>query len=156
LRLPERVSTQKPSAAHQDESFHTPHPPDVVVWPESAEISAILSYANQERLPVTPWSGGSSLEGNPIPVCGGILLALYNMNKILQIHEADQQVVVQPGVVYDALNARLARHGLVFPPAPGSADVATIGGMVGNNSSGMHAVRYGVTGLCAVAPGGAA
>jgi D-lactate dehydrogenase (cytochrome) len=145
---PERVSTQETVlAAHaQDESFHTPHPPDVVVWPESAEeISAILSYANRERLPVTPWSGGSSLEGNPIPVCGGILLALYNMNKILAIHEADLQVVVQPGVVYDALNARLARHGLVFPPAPGSADVATIGGMVGNNSSGMHAVRYGVT-----------
>jgi D-lactate dehydrogenase (cytochrome) len=109
------------------------------------EISGILKYANQERLPITPWSGGSSLEGNPIPVQGGILLALYNMNQILEIKEADLQVVVQPGVIYDELNARLARHGLSFPPAPGSGDVATIGGMVANNSSGMHAVRYGVT-----------
>lgn len=145
---PEQVSI-KPTdlAAHaQDESFHPPHPPDIVVWPESAkEISAILKYANQERLPVTPWSGGSSLEGNPIPVQGGIVLAMYNMNRILEINEADLQVTVQPGVVYDELNARLARFGLSFPPAPGSADVATIGGMVGNNSSGMHAVRYGTT-----------
>jgi D-lactate dehydrogenase (cytochrome) len=145
---PERVSV-KPTdldAHSQDESFHPPHPPEVVVWPESAEeIGAILKYANQERLPVTPWSGGSSLEGNPIPVYGGILLALYNMNKILAINEADLQVVVQPGVVYDELNARLARYGLFFPPAPGSADVATIGGMAANNSSGMHAVRYGAT-----------
>jgi D-lactate dehydrogenase (cytochrome) len=144
----ERVSVNPADLeAHaQDESFHTPHPPDVVVWPENAqEISAILKYANQERLPVTPWSGGSSLEGNPIPVFGGILLALYNMNRILEVNEADLQVVVQPGVVYDALNARLARHGLFFPPAPASADVATIGGMVANNSSGMHAVRYGAT-----------
>jgi D-lactate dehydrogenase (cytochrome) len=145
---PERVSVNPADleAHSQDESFHMPHPPDVVVWPENAqEISAILRYANRERLPVTPWSGGSSLEGNPIPVDGGILLALYNMNRILEINEADLQVVVQPGVVYDQLNARLARHGLFFPPAPGSADVATIGGMVANNSSGMHAVRYGAT-----------
>jgi FAD/FMN-containing dehydrogenase len=78
-------------------------------------------------------------------VYGGILLALYNMNKILTINEDDLQVVVQPGVVYDELNARLARYGLFFPPAPGSADVATIGGMAANNSSGMHAVRYGAT-----------
>jgi D-lactate dehydrogenase (cytochrome) len=144
----ERVSVKAADleSHSQDESFHPPHPPDVVVWPEcAAEISAILAYAYQEGIPVTPWSGGSSLEGNPIPVHGGILLALYNMNRILAINEADLQVVVQPGVVYDELNARLARHGLVFPPAPGSADVATIGGMVANNSSGMHAVRYGAT-----------
>lgn len=144
----DRVSVKEADlAAHaRDESFHGPHPPDIVVWPETAdEISAIVTYANQERLPVTPWSGGSSLEGNPIPVHGGILLALYHMNKILGINEADLAVVVQPAVVYDELNARLARHGLFFPPAPGSSDVATIGGMVGNNSSGMHAVRYGAT-----------
>lgn len=144
----DRVSIREAdlSAHAQDESFHGPHPPDVVVWPESAaEISAILAYANQERLPVTPWSGGSSLEGNPIPVFGGILLALYDMNRILEINEDDLNVVLQPAVVYDELNARLARHGLFFPPAPGSSDVATIGGMVGNNSSGMHAVRYGAT-----------
>jgi len=145
---PQRVSIKLPDreAHSRDESFHEPHPPDVVVWPENAaEISAILKYANAQRIPVTPWGSGSSLEGNPIPVQGGILLALYHMNQVLEINEADLQVRVQPGVLYDDLNAKLARYGLFFPPAPGSGDVASIGGMVANNSSGMHAVRYGAT-----------
>ncbi len=145
---PQRVSTRQADldAHSRDESAHDPHPPDVVVWPQNArEISAILKHANDRSMPVTPWSGGSSLEGNPIPVHGGILLALYHMDQIVQIREADLQVVVQPGIVYDELNRKLARYGLFFPPAPGSSDVATIGGMVANNSSGMHAVKYGAT-----------
>ncbi len=144
----DRVSTAEADlAAHsQDESFHPPHPPDVVVWPDNAqEISAILKYANCHRIPVVPWSGGSSLEGNPIPVKGGILLALYRLNGILELREDDLQVVVQPGVIYDELNAHLARYGLFFPPQPASHDVATIGGMVANRSSGMHAATYGGT-----------
>ena len=144
----ERVSTRQVDLdAHaQDESAHPPHAPDSVVWPQNAqEISAVLQHANARGIPVTPWSGGSSLEGNPIPVHGGILLALYKMNQIVAVREADLQVVVQPGIVYDELNQKLARCGLFFPPAPGSSDVATIGGMVANNSSGMHAVKYGAT-----------
>lgn len=129
-----------------DESWVEPHQPDVVVWPSSVEqVSAILRYASKRCLPVSPWSGGSSLEGNPIPVEGGIVLAMYRMDRILGIREDDLQVVVQPGVVYDGLNERLRRVGMFFPPAPGSSDVATIGGMVANNASGMRAVRYGVT-----------
>jgi len=133
-------------AHSQDESFHPPHRPAVVVWPENAQqISRVLKYANEHRIPVTPWGCGSSLEGNPIPVRGGILLALYRMNQIIEIREADRQVVVQPGIICDELNEKLARYGLFFPPTPGSSDVASIGGMVANNSSGMHAVKYGAT-----------
>ncbi len=145
---PDRVSTRQADldAHSRDESFHPPHPPEVVVWPQNApEISAILQHANAQRIPVTPWSGGSSLEGNPIPVYGGVVLALYRLNQILEIREADLQVVVQPGIIYDELNKKLARYGLFFPPQPGSSDAATIGGMVANNSSGMHAVKYGAT-----------
>jgi len=148
LLAPDGVSTRQADldAHSQDESFHDPHPPDVVVWPQNAqEISAILKHANEKRIPVTPWSGGSSLEGNPIPVQGGILLALYRLNQVIEVREADLQVVVQPGIIYDELNKKLARYGLFFPPQPGSSDVATIGGMVANNSSGMHAVKYGAT-----------
>lgn len=129
-----------------DESWFEPHLPDVVVWPSNTEeISAIVRYANERCIPIVPWSGGSSLEGNPVPVKGGILLGMYRMDKILEVREDDLQVVVQPGIVYDNLNAQLRRLGMYFPPAPGSADVATIGGMVSNNSSGMRAVKYGVT-----------
>ncbi len=133
-------------AHSEDESWVEPHMPDAVVWPSDAqEISAVLAYANDRQIPVIPWSGGSSLEGNPVPVHGGIVMALYRLNSILDINEDDLQVTVQPGVVYDDLNAKLRRLGLFFPPAPGSSDVATLGGMVANNSSGMHAVKYGVT-----------
>ena len=129
-----------------DESWFDPHAPDVVVWPTLTEqVSAILRYANAHGIPVVPWSGGSSLEGNPVPIRGGILLAMYRMKQVLEVREEDLQVVVQPGIVYDDLNAHLGRLGIYFPPAPGSADVATIGGMVANNSSGMRAVKYGVT-----------
>ncbi len=143
---PDRVSTRQADLdAHlQDESFYTPQRPDILVWPENAqEISAILKDANEKQIPVTPRGGGSSLEGNPIPVRGGILLALYRMDQITEVREADLQVVIQPGIIYDELNKKLARCGLFFPPEPGSGDVATIGGMVANNSSGMHAVKYG-------------
>lgn len=145
---PERVSTKKVDLeAHSiDESFHEGHEPEVVVWPQNAtEISEVLKFANQRRIPVTPRSGGSSLEGNPIPVQGGIVLAMARMDRILEIRPEDLQARVQPGVVYDQLNQRLGKYGLFFPPAPGSADVATIGGMVANNSSGLHAVKYGGT-----------
>jgi len=144
----DRVSVKKADLdAHSiDESPHEPHPPDVIVWPQSAEeISKTLKWANERRIPVTPWSGGSSLEGNPIPIYGGIILGMYKMKKIMEIRPEDLQVRVQPGVVYDELNERLARYGLFFPPAPGSSDVATIGGMVANNASGIYAARYGTT-----------
>ncbi|HHX64894.1 MAG TPA: FAD-binding protein [Chloroflexi bacterium] len=133
--------------AHSIDESHVPaHPPDVVVWPSSTEqVAAIVRHANERNIPVVAWSGGSSLEGNPVPVQGGILLAMYRMKEILEVREDDLQVVVQPGIVYDDLNGQLKRLGLFFPPAPGSSDVATIGGMVANNSSGMRAVKYGVT-----------
>lgn len=64
-----------------------------MVWPESAEeISAVLSYANRHRVP------GTSLEGNPIPVCGGIVLDMLQMEAIMAIRAADFQVDVQAGM----------------------------------------------------------
>lgn len=146
---PARVSTAEDdlTACARDESLHRPHRPDAVVWAKSAaEVSAVLRWANRNGVPVTPRGGGSSLEGNPIPVRGGIVLALERMDEVVALHEADLQICVQPGVIYDALNEALAPHKLFFPPAPGSSDVATVGGMVANNSSGMHALKYGVTG----------
>ncbi|MBC7263788.1 MAG: FAD-binding oxidoreductase [Chloroflexi bacterium] len=130
-----------------DESAHPPHRPEVVVWPQDVEqISEILRYANHRRIPVTARGGGSSLEGNPIPIFGGVVLAMYHWNKVLEIVPEDLRVRVQPGVVYQTLNEQLRPYSLFFPPAPGSAEVATIGGMVANGSSGMHSVKYGVTG----------
>lgn len=143
---PERVSvTQADRDQHaRDQSSHGGHLPDVVVWPETtAEVSAILRQANEAGLPVTAWGAGTSIEGNPIPVCGGIVLNFRQMNQILAIHEQDFQVTVQPGMLYKDMNRALARYGLFFAPDPGAN--ASIGGMVANNAAGIRTVKYGAT-----------
>ena len=142
----ERISTgESVLELHgKDESFHPRRRPDVVVWPlQTEEISAILRIANEKRIPVTPWGAGTSLEGNPIPVCGGIVLDLQQMNHILELKQEDLQVRVQAGVIYKELNQHLSRYGLFFPPDPGAS--ATVGGMVANNASGVRTVKYGAT-----------
>jgi D-lactate dehydrogenase (cytochrome) len=128
----------------RDQSFHEPRRPAAVVWPVSTEqVSAVLKLANQQLIPVTPWGAGTSLEGNPIPVCGGIVLNLSRMNQILEVRVADFQVDVQPGVLYKDMNARLARSGLFFAPDPGAN--ASIGGMIANNAAGTRTPKYGAT-----------
>ena len=128
----------------KDESFHDASRPAVVVWPGSAaEISSILRYANQQHLPVTPWGAGTSLEGNPIPLFGGIVLDTLRMDKIFQVRAEDFQVDVQPGLRYKEMNAALAKHGLFFAPDPGAN--ASIGGMIANNAAGTRTLRYGTT-----------
>ncbi|RLA86646.1 MAG: 2-hydroxy-acid oxidase [Deltaproteobacteria bacterium] len=141
-----------------DESFHRSVLPDVVVWPHSTEeVSRLVRWAYERRVPVTPWGAGTSLEGNPIPVEGGMVIDLQEMNRILEIRQEDFQVDVEAGVVYKELNKELSRYGLFFPPDPGAA--ATIGGMIGNNASGIRTVKYGPTReyvmrLVVVLPGG--
>ena len=128
----------------KDESFHQRRKPDVVVWPlRTEEISQILKMANEKRIPITPWGAGTSLEGNPIPVEGGIVLDLQQMNHVLELRTEDLQVRVEAGVIYKELNQYLSRFGLFFPPDPGAA--ATLGGMMGNNASGVRTVKYGAT-----------
>ena len=102
---------------------------------------------------------GTSLEGNPIPVKGGMVIDFNEMNHVIAIRPEDFQVDVQAGVIYKELNKTLSHHGLFFPPDPGAA--ATIGCMIGNNASGIRTVKYGATKdyvikLTVVLPGGEA
>ena len=128
----------------KDESFHQAHRPAAVVWPGSAqEISEILAFANQENIPVTPWGAGTSLEGNPIPIFGGIVLDTLRMDKVLEVRVDDFQVDVQAGAKYKDMNALLGKQGLFFPPDPGAN--ASIGGMIANNAAGTRTPRYGMT-----------
>ena len=127
-----------------DESYHKPALPDVVVWPHSTdEVSRVVRYAFDRKIPVTGWGVGTSLEGNPIPVNKGIVVDFQQMQRVLAVRPEDFQVDVEAGVVYKELNQSLSRRGLFFPPDPGAA--ATIGGMIGNNASGIRAVKYGAT-----------
>jgi glycolate oxidase len=120
--------------------------PDVVVRVHSAEeVSEILKLANEELIPVTPRGAGTALCGHAVPIFGGIILDMQAMNRIKEVHIEDFYVVVEPGVVYAKLNEFLKPKKFFFPPAPGSGDVATIGGMVIANASGVNAVKYGAT-----------
>ncbi|RME82717.1 MAG: FAD-binding protein [Caldilineae bacterium] len=146
LLAPDRVSTS-PSERNlhaRDQSAYPAAMPDIVVWPESTEeVSRVARFANEHRIPLTPWGAGTSIEGNPIPVRGGIVMDMRRMNRILAIHEKDFQVTVQPGVLYKDMNKVLGRLGLFFPPDPGAN--ASIGGMLANNAAGTRTVRYGAT-----------
>lgn len=127
-----------------DQGPHAGHPAEVVIWPaEAQQVADVLRLANENRIPVTPWGVGTGLEGNAIPLHGGILLSLERMDKIVDVHQDDFQVTVQPGIPHKDLNEQLARYGLFFPPDPGAN--ASIGGMLANNAAGIRTVKYGAT-----------
>jgi D-lactate dehydrogenase (cytochrome) len=140
-----RVSTSA-SVLHshgEDVSYHPRTLPDVVVFPVStAEVSAVLRFANERRIPVVPFGAGSSVEGHVLPVRGGISLDLMRMDRITAVYPEDFTAVVQPGVLRSALNGRVNGEGLFFSVDPG-AD-ASLGGMAATNASGTTAIRYGV------------
>lgn len=127
----------------KDESYHSPHTPDMVVYPESNEqVISIVKIANEHKIPIIPFGVGSSLEGHVIPYDKGITIDFTLMNKIIEVREKDFLVKVQPGVTRLQLNKELKKYGLFFSVDPG-AD-ATLGGMAATNASGTTSVRYGV------------
>ncbi len=142
----------------EDMTFHRAHRPDLVVYPTSTEeVAHVLELADSERISVTPFGVGSSLEGHVIPVAGGISLDLSRMSRILGVEPENLTATVQAGVPRSALEHTAGQHGLWFPVDPG-AD-ATLGGMAATNASGTTTVRFGkmrpnVLALEAVLPGG--
>lgn len=116
--------------------------PFLIVFPSSTEeVSKIVKICYDRRIPVTGYSGGTSLEGHFSATRGGICIDFRRMDKILQLHKDDLDVTVQPALGWEYLNEELAKDGLFFPPDPGPG--AMIGGMVGTGCSGTNAYRYG-------------
>src|SRR5512139_4049930 len=119
--------------------------PDVVVFAKATEeVSKIMTLAQQGKIPVTPRGSGTSSVGSALAAKGGILLDLSRMNHILEIDKENGYVVVEPGVICNQLNAAIAPTHF-FPPDPGSANLASVGGMVSTNASGNRALKYGTT-----------
>lgn len=116
--------------------------PFMIVRPSSTEdVSKIVKICHDRLIPITPYSGGTSLEGHFSATRGGVCIDFVNMGKILKLHKDDLDVIVQPAVGWEYLNEELAKEGLFFPPDPGPG--AMIGGMIGTGCSGTNAYRYG-------------
>ncbi len=126
------------------ESYAASVLPDAVVRVRSTEdVANTLRVAARHGIPVTPVAANSSLEGQTVPLEGGISLDLSEMNRILAFEPENLLAVVQPGVTYPQINEHVRRRGLFFPVDPGAH--ASLGGMIATNASGTAAVRYGVT-----------
>lgn len=135
---------------HSDTYFNSHHPKDdqkpfLIVFPSSTEqVSEILKITYKYKIPIIPYSGGTSLEGHYIATTGTPSITLdfsKNMTNILELHKDDLDVVVQPGVGWEDLHDYLGEKGLLFGPDPGPG--ALIGGMISTSCSGTNAARYG-------------
>jgi len=120
--------------------------PDCIVLPGSTEeVSKIVKFAHESRIPVIGRGSGTNLSGGTVPARGGVILHFSRMNKIVEIDIENERVVVEPGIFTLVLKNQLARYGFVYQPDPASEKVSTLGGNFGENSGGPHCLKYGVT-----------
>lgn len=142
-----------------DELSGTESYPDVVVRVISTEeVAAIMKYAYDHTIPVTPRGAGTGLVGSSVAMEHGIMLETGLMNHVLELDEDNLAITVEPGVLLMDLAAYVEERDLFYPPDPGEKS-ATIGGNISTNAGGMRAVKYGVTrdyvrGLEVVLPNG--
>ena len=135
-------------AEHSRDQSQEPASPDalVVVHARSTEdVSKVLALANETRTPVVPQGSRSSVTGSSNAIDGCILLDLSGMRRIHIIDPLERIAVVEPGVLLEELQRKVAAQGLFYPPDPGSVEIASIGGSVATNAGGMRCIKYGVT-----------
>jgi FAD/FMN-containing dehydrogenase/Fe-S oxidoreductase len=128
-----------------DGSIYRADPAGVVYPRDAADVRAAVEVAADHGVPVMPRGAGSSLAGQAVGPGCVVLDCSRHMNDVLEVRPDERRAVVQPGVVQDDLDDELAGHGLKFAPDPASSNRATVGGGIGNNSTGAHSVRYGIT-----------
>lgn len=122
------------------------HLPEAAVFPGSAEeIAAIVKLANTCHFPITVRSGGTSLADGAIPVCGGLVLLMERLDKIIELNEEGLYMTVEAGVRTVDLQRLAHASGLLYAGDPSSAESCLIGGNLATNAGGLKAVRYGVT-----------
>ena len=128
-----------------DGSVYGARPAGVVCPRDTEDVRAAVRIAAEHDTPVVPRGAGSSLAGQTVGPGCVVLDCSRHMDAILDVDPEGRTATVQPGVVQDHLDAHLEEWGLEFAPDPASSNRATIGGGIGNNSTGAHSVRYGIT-----------
>ncbi|TFH41572.1 MAG: FAD-binding oxidoreductase, partial [ANME-2 cluster archaeon] len=126
-----------------DASYIRANPEYVVMPCTTTEVSEIVKLANNQHISLVPRGAGTGLAGGAVPLCGGIVLDMSRMNRLLEININDLQVLIEPGLIHADLNRALEPYGFFFPPDPGSSEMCTLGGFIANSGSGMRSVKYG-------------
>jgi alkyldihydroxyacetonephosphate synthase len=118
--------------------------PDVAVKPESAEqVAQVVKRANELGVPVTPWGGGSGVQGAANADRGGIVLDLRGLNRVRHLDEKSLTAVVEAGKNIRDFEVELNGKDLSFTHYPASAEWATIGGSIAARGSGVLSSKYG-------------
>ena len=119
--------------------------PEAVLKPNNgAEIQSVLKLANEHRIPITPRGAGSATTGASCPIEGGWVLDMSAWDDI-RIDPTAMIAYAGPGAAVEAIDAEARKHGLMFPPDPGSKKYCTIGGAIACNAGGMRGAKYGGT-----------
>ena len=125
-------------------SLYSVRPLGIVRPRNKTDVVNVVEFASQHNIPITPRGGGTSRTGNEVGE--GLLLDFSKyMNNILGFDRREKWVKIQPGIILESLNQFLKPHHLFFPIDPSTKEYCTLGGMIANNSSGPHAVKYGAT-----------
>jgi len=111
----------------------------------TAEVIQVVRYAAQNKIPVVTRGSGTGLSGGSVPVHGGIVLCLVQMDRVLELDQKNLTIHVESGVVTQKVTELADGAGLLYPPDPGSMKISTIGGNVAENSGGLRGLKYGVT-----------
>ncbi len=129
---------------YTDASEYKEYPQAVVYPAHENDIRELVRFAIQNQVSLIPRTAGTSLAGQVVG--NGIVVDLSkHMTRILEVNEQERWVRVEPGVVLDELNIALRSTGLFFSPETSTSNRAMIGGMIGNNSCGLHSLVYGAT-----------
>ncbi len=127
-----------------DASVYYEKPAAIVVPKNELDIKTLIDFAHKNKIPLIPRAAGTSLAGQVVG--DGIVVDISkNLTEIGELDVNKEWIIVQPGIILDELNKYLAPHKLFFGPETSTANRCTIGGMVGNNACGLHAVIYGTT-----------
>src|SRR6266496_215039 len=133
-------------AEHSGDKWFAHEAPEVVVFARSSDdVSKLLQFANESKIPVTARGAGYGYVGSCVPIRRGIALSLVRMNQIKEIDFADAIAVVEPGVITGELKGAARSKKLFYPPDPASFEHCTIGGNVATNAGGPRCLKYGVT-----------
>lgn len=118
--------------------------PLCVVHPESVEqVSTLLRYANEQRIPVVPFGAGSGVCGGVLPGEEAIVVDLRRMNRIVELSDRALTVRVQAGMMGDTCEAALNENGYSMGHFPQSIALSTVGGWVATRAAGQYSTRYG-------------